>query len=292
MIYEIKNSDFSAKITSMGAELLSVKGKDGFEYIWQRDEKYWGGSAPVLFPIVGALRNGKTKIKDKWYEMGRHGFARKCELAVIEHTDDKISFNLKSNEDTKKFYPYDFSFTVTYWLTDSGINTKFSVYNIGGETLPFCVGGHPAFNIPVNENAEFEDYTIIFEKAENQACPKVELDSCLINFDERTFTLENETEIPLKHELFYEDALVFENLNSTKVKVSNKNSGRGVSMDFSGFDMLGIWSAQNDGPYVALEPWTGCATLTSESDSFEEKKNMTFLPVGEKADYTFKVSFF
>ena len=292
MIYEIKNSDFSAKITSMGAELLSVKGKDGFEYIWQRDEKYWGGSAPVLFPVVGALRNGKTKIKDEWYEMGRHGFARKCELTVIEHTADKISFNLKSNEDTKKFYPYDFSFTVTYWLTDSGINTKFSVHNIGSETLPFCVGGHPAFNIPVNENAKFEDYTIIFEKAENQACPKVELDSCLINFDERTFTLENETEIPLKHELFYEDALVFENLNSTKVKVSNKNSGRGVAMDFSGFDMLGIWSAQNDGPYVALEPWTGCATLTSESDNFEEKKNMTFLPVGKKADYTFKVSFF
>lgn len=207
-----------------------------------------------------------------------------------EQREDTIALRLTANEATRKVYPFDFALTVAYTLTQEGVTTAFTVENLGEEEMPFVIGGHPGFNIPVGENAAFEEYTIQFEEAETQRCPVIEADSCLINNQECAYELKEEREIPLCHSLFYNDALVFENLRSRRVKVLNKATGRGVEMDFSQFPMLGIWSARNDGPYVCLEPWTGCATLTTEGDDFEAKKGMTLLAPGEKAEYSFSVA--
>lgn len=289
MVYELKNGKFTARVDSLGAQLVSLKGMDGFEYLWVGDPAYWREHAPVLFPIVGALREGKTKIGGEWFHMTQHGFAKKTEFTLKEQTGDKLSLRLASDFETKKLYPFEFALTVTYTLTESGIETAFSVENLGDKVLPFVIGGHPGFNIPVNEDAAFEDYTIQFEQPETQKCPTIEMDTSLINYGKSAFELRNEAEIPLKHSLFYSDALVFDQLNSHRVRIVNKATGRGVEMDFSAFPMLGIWSARNDGPYVCLEPWTGCATLTTENDEYEQKKGMAFLPDGGTADYSFSV---
>lgn len=289
MLYEIRNEKLTAKIDSLGAQLVSLKSNTGFEYIWAGDTKYWGGHAPVLFPIVGALRDGKAKIDGEWYEMGQHGFARRSEFSLAEQTESSVSLRLFSDHDTKKMYPFEFALTVTYALTDSGIKTAFRVENSGTKTMPFAIGGHPGFNIPIDENSNFEDYTIKFEKAEQQSCPAVVIGKGLIDPNETAFALNGESEIPLKHSLFYGDALIFENLNSNRIQIVNKETGHGIEMEFSDFPMLGIWSAANDGPYVCLEPWTGCATTTAESDVFEEKKGMTFLPAGSTAEFAFDV---
>lgn len=290
MIFEWKNSRFSAKVDSLGAQLVSLKGADGFEYLWTGDPNYWTSQAPVLFPIVGALRNGKATIGGEWFEMGQHGFARRREFSLAEQSAETISLRLSADEETKKLYPFSFSLTVSYTLTETGYITAFSVENTGEEPLPFAVGGHPGFNVPVDEAAAFEDYTIRFEKPESQRCPGIVEGQGLIDPGASAFTLENSGEIPLRHQLFYHDALIFEGLRSKKVQVVNKSTGKGVEMDFSQFPMLGIWSAKNDGPYVCLEPWTGCATRTDEGDEFEKKKGMTFLPPGEKADFSFSVT--
>lgn len=287
MLCEIKNEKFTAQIDTLGAQLMSLKGENGFEYIWVGDKNYWGGRAPVLFPIVGALRNGRAEINGEWFEMGQHGFARRREFAVAENSGKKISLKLSSDGETRKMYPFGFELTVTYTLTDCGIKTEFAVKNMGDETLPFAIGGHPGFNIPVNEAAAFEDYTIKFEKSETQNCPAVS--GSLIDPTHTEFALQNESEIPLRHSLFYKDALIFDRLNSDTVQIVNKATGHGVEMNFSGFPMLGIWSAVNDGPYVCLEPWTGCATLTTESDKFTEKKGMSFLPANATAEFSFDV---
>lgn len=289
MIYELNYAGCTAKIESLGAELVSFQGSDGFEALWQGDTQYWGGHAPVLFPIVGALRDNKVKIGGEWFEMGRHGFARKMEFTVSEQSVERISLCLASSFETKKFYPFEFRLTVSYSLGERGLTTSFGVENLGSGVMPFVVGGHPGFNIPVGEQAAFEDYTIVFEKSETQKCPRIDLQTCLIDPSDVHFELKGEREIPLRHQLFYGDALVFENLNSNLVQVLHKESGKGIEMDFSGFPMLGIWSALNDGPYVALEPWTGCATRTDEGDELEKKKGMAFLPAGGRADYAFTV---
>ncbi len=289
MIYEIKNGKFTAQVDSLGAQLISLKDEGNFEYIWTGDPQYWKGHAPVLFPIVGALREGKAKIGGEWFSMGQHGLARHREFVLAEQKENSLSLRLSSDFETKKEYPFEFSFTVTYTLTENGMETRFSVENTGDKVMPFAIGGHPGFNIPVNEAAAFEDYVIRFEHPETQRCPAIVMGKGLINPGKTAFTLENQQEIPLRHSLFYEDALIFENLRSTKVQLVNPNTGKGVEMDFSGFPMLGIWSAQNDGPYVCLEPWTGCATCTDEGDEFEKKKGMTFLPAGGTAEFSFSV---
>ncbi len=289
MIYTIENSQFTAGIDSLGAQLVSLKGKNGTEYLWTGDPKYWKGQAPVLFPIVGALRNGKTQIDGNWYEMGQHGFARHREFSFVSQEESAISLRLSSDFETRQCYPFEFSLTVTYSLTPEGIKTEFLVENSGDKVMPFSIGGHPGFLIPAGEDAAFEDYTICFEKPETQRCPLIDPSCALIDDENTGFTLDGEQEIPLRHDLFYTDALVFENLNSKKVQVVNKATGKGVEMSFEGFPLFGIWSAKNDGPYVCLEPWTGCATLKREDDNFVNKKNTTFLPPKAAAHYQFSV---
>lgn len=289
MTYEFKNQKLSAKVDSLGAQLVSLKGKDGFEYLWTGDPRYWKGQAPVLFPIVGALREGRAKIDGQWYEMGQHGFARRREFSMAQQQENQVSLQLSSNFETKKLYPFDFSLTVTYTLLETGIETAFSIKNTGDRAMPFAVGGHPGFNIPVDEKAVFEDYTICFEMPEDQRCPAIVEGEALIDPGKTAYEMHNCGEIPLSHSLFYHDALIFEGLRSKKVRVMNKATGKGVELDFSQFPMLGIWSAKNDGPYVCLEPWTGCATRTDEGDEFEKKKGMLLLPAGDTAKYAFTV---
>ena len=139
------------------------------------------------------------------------------------------------------------------------------------------------------EKSGLFEAVFMFEEKEEQKCPTLDMESCLIDFEKTNFELDDTDTIPLQHSLFYRDALVFENLNSTCVSLKSRQSGRGVMMEFSGFPMLGIWSAANDGPYVALEPWTGCATAVQEDDVFEKKHGMRTLQPGEEAEYAYTV---
>lgn len=288
MIYELKCGGLTAKVDSLGAQLVSLKGENGFEYLWTGDPKYWAGQAPVLFPMVGALRGGKGTIKGRKIEMGQHGFARRREFSLKAQEEAQVSLTLCADEETRAMYPFEFELTVTYSLTKEGVETAFCVKNLGTEEMPFAIGGHPGFNVPVGEDAAFEDYLIRFEREEDQKCPAIVMGQGLIDPQKTAFELLGR-EIPLKHSLFYQDALVFEGLNSQKVQIVNPKSGNGVEMDFSGFQLFGIWSAANDGPYVCLEPWTGCATRTDEGDAFEDKKNMIFLAPGGEERRSFSV---
>ena len=225
MLIHIKNENETAAIDTLGAELVSFMGDDGFEHIWQGDKTYWGGHAPVLFPIVGALRDNRTCINGEWYEMKRHGVARHEEFTVTEQGEDYVTLQLTANEETKKQYPFDFVLTVSYYLTGSSITTKFTVKNADTKPMPFCIGGHPGFNIPIQSDEIFEDYDIVFEEKEEQKCPTLDMESCLIDFEKTNFELDDTDTIPLQHSLFYKDALVFENLNSTCVSLKSRQSG-------------------------------------------------------------------
>lgn len=291
MLHTVSNGAFTAQVDTLGAQLVSLKGADGTEYVWTGDPTYWKGHAPVLFPIVGALRDGKVKIGGQWVEMGRHGFARNSQFILAGTGENWAAFRLTPTAETEKCYPFQFVLTVTYTLLPQGYETRYTVGNHGEKPMPFAIGGHPGFNIPVGEEADFQDYVIRFEQPETQRCPVVRGDTCLIDFTQCAYEMKNQQEIPLEHSLFYNDALVFEHLASHTVQVVNPATGHGVEMDFSQFPLLGIWSAANDGPYVCLEPWTGCATLTTEGDDFEEKKGMQFLAPGETAEYAFTVKF-
>lgn len=290
MILTLKTELASVDIRTKGAQVVSFLDAENVQYLWQGDKAYWGGQSPILFPIVGGLRNGKTIIDGQEYAMVRHGFARASEFTA-EQIDEKTAiFTIESNEETKKMYPFDFIFKVIYKLDGKTLTWEYEIENTGNKEMIFAVGGHPAINCPILPDEKFEDYVIEFPENETSKCPTVSMETGLIDFDTRYDMLENSKTIELKHDLFYQDALIFDDLKSRSCKLYSPKSGRGVEMNFGGFDMFGIWSAVNDAPFVCLEPWTGCATTFAEDDNFKNKRDMIFLPAGEVCKKSFSVT--
>lgn len=289
LVTTIQSEGAIARINSLGAQLNSLQDMQGTEYLWQADPTYWGGQAPVLFPVVGALRDGKTTINGKTYEMKRHGFARTMDFTVLEQQEDQVVYALKADDKTKEQYPFDFELRIVYRLQGKTLTNEYIVLNHGDSVMPFVVGGHPAFRCPVVEGETFEDYVVEFEQEETADCPSVNRATGLIDFGNCTRVLNKERAIALRHDLFYKDALVFDKLKSRRVTLRSQKSNRGVEMSFPGFDYLGVWSAVNDAPFVALEPWTGCATCEDEDNVMEHKRNMTMLKPGEQFSVAFSV---
>ena len=292
MNIKIKNAEASAEISTRGAELQSFKNDDGVEYLWQGNPDYWTGRAPVLFPCVGGLRNGKTIIDGVEYEMKRHGIAKFSEFEGIKLAENKAEFILIQNDETYKQYPFKFEFKVIYTLNGKTLNTEFVVKSLDEKPMPFALGGHPAFNCPVLGSDKFEDGIIRFSEKETVGCHRVNMDTGLIHFDEVRPFLNNEDSFKLEHSLFYQDALVFTELKSKEVTLTSTEGKHGVTLSFEQFPMLGIWSALKDGPFIALEPWAGCATCTDESDNFREKRHMKELNKDEVYSISFDVTIF
>ena len=279
--------NMQASIDTAGAQLMSLK-MDGGEYLWQRDPKWWPRCAPVLFPIVGNIRDDRADSAQGEIRFGRHGLARNYEFEVTEATESLVTLSLCSNDDTRSKFPYDFRLDMTYALADGALEQRFTVTNTGDVTLPFVVGGHPAFNVPAPgcEDEDFSDYALRFAEAWSYASPTINTTTGLIDYQTRFSLLEDSDTLPITHRLFDVDILIFEDVPQRTVTLSGP-SGHGMRVDFEGFDYLGVWSAANDAPFVALEPWRGTATGTDEDDQFEHKRGMDFLEPGETAEYAF-----
>lgn len=276
-----------ASVDTAGAQLMSLK-KDGGEYLWQRDPKWWPRCAPVLFPIVGNIRNDRADSAQGEIRFGRHGLAREYEFDVTEALESSMTLSLSSNDDTRVKFPFDFKLDMTYALTDEALEQRFTVTNTGDVTLPFVVGGHPAFNVPAPgcEDEDFSDYALKFAEPWTYASPTINTTTGLIDYQTRFGLVEDSDTLPITHRLFDVDTLIFEDVPQRTVSLVGP-SGHGMRVDFEGFDYLGVWSAANDAPFVALEPWRGTATGTDEDDMFEHKRGMDFLEPGESAEYAF-----
>src|SRR3954453_4248563 len=100
MIYSLENNILSVAISTRGVELQSIIHKDfGLEYMWSGAPKFWNKKSPVLFSIVGELKNNSYMYNEKTYELGRHGFARNMEFEVTEQDEDTITCTLNSTEE-------------------------------------------------------------------------------------------------------------------------------------------------------------------------------------------------
>jgi len=283
----IRCGAMEASVDTTGAQLMNLK-KDGKEYLWQRDPQWWPRCAPVLFPIVGNIRDDRADSAQGEIRFGRHGLARNYEFEVAEAVENSMTLSLSSNDDTRAAFPYDFRLDMTYALTDDALEQRFTVTNTGSVTLPFVVGGHPAFNVPAPgcEDEDFGDYVLKFAEPWTYASPTINTTTGLIDYQTRFGLVEDSDTLALSHRLFDVDTLIFEDVPGRTVSMVGP-SGHGMRVDFEGFDYLGVWSAANDAPFVALEPWRGTATGTDEDDVFEHKRGMDFLEPGESAEYAF-----
>ncbi len=279
MQFELQKGGLRAAVRTLGGELVSLREDGGREYIWEGNPAFWSGQNPILFPIVGTLKDGRVDIGGKPFEMGRHGFARGTEFIPVDQGEDFITLELRENEDSLVCYPFPFSLKVTHRLLEDGFSTTFAVTNTGSAPMPFCVGGHTAIRIPDGER--FEDYELVFDTVE-QADSHLLNAAGVIRHNGRRPMLDG-SRIALDYSVFSEmDTIIFSMLRSGNVSLLHRETGRGVRLDFHEFPMIAFWTKPG-APFLCLEPWQGCAAWDNESGRFEDKPFCTVLqPGGEK----------
>lgn len=271
----IENQFLRVSINPLGAELVSLFNKENeVEYMWNADPTFWGKSSPVLFPIVGALKNNQYFYQGKTYTLPRHGFARERVFSVEVQTESSITFLLKEDEESLKVFPFPFEFRLIYTLNENALSVSYSVKNTGNEEMYFSVGGHPAFDLPLSEDTVYEDYYLEFNQTED--FPRWELaDGGLIKKEATTF-LENTNRLPLTKELFYQDALVFKHQKSTEVILKSDKVSTQLKFTFENFPFLGIWAATNAN-FVCIEPWCGIADSENHNQELSKKEGIEVL---------------
>lgn len=289
MEYTLTHGHLSAKVKSHGAELVSFKSGD-WEYIWQGDPAYWAGQNPNLFPNIGAVKPYGIHFDGVAYPLVRHGFARHSEFALVEKGEDFVVLELQENETTLEQYPFSFSLRIRHQLSDKGFYTRYEVTNPDTKPLPFCVGGHPAFNCPMNSGEAFSDYVLKFDCVED-AWARLPLPGGFISDEHREHVLQGSDSITLDHAVHDRvDTLIFEGLRSKAVSLLGPDS-HGLRMDFADFPMIAFWTAPGKAaPYICLEPWLGCGAYENESGDFSDKHLCTTLAPGESRTLKYEVS--
>ena len=286
----LKHGGLTAQVDTMGGELVSLRDAEGTEYIWGGDPAYWSGRNPILFPIVGGLKDGTVDIGGKSYEMARHGFARRMEFAVVEQGEAYAEVELGETAETLARYPFPFSLRVRHQLTEDGFFTEFRVTNTGTVPMPFCIGGHTAFRCPLAEGEKFEDYRLVFDRTEDTHSILPGAGGCLCH--DRPGPALNGTDIRLDHGIFNQvDTLIYDGLRSRTVSLRHDGTGRGIRVDFSEFPMVAFWTMPGvQAPYICIEPWQGCGAVDNESGDFTDKPHCVVLEPGESKRLRYIVS--
>lgn len=287
----LENEKFRIAVQTLGAELCQIQSKStGKDYMWNADPAVWGSYAPVLFPAIGAIKDGFVLIKGKAYKVPRHGFVRNNpNVKLVAKTENSLTFGLTYSEQTLEIYPYPFEFLITYTLEENKITVDHKVVNHSDEPMLFSLGAHPAFKCPVNEGELYDDYYLEFEKIETAPTWLLEKDG-LVGKKTKP-VLENTNVLPLTPHLFDNDALIFKNLASQSVSLKSKTSSQVVHVSYAGFPYLGIWAKPN-AHFVCIEPWLGIADNADSGHNFETKEGILSLAARKtfNASYSIEIA--
>jgi galactose mutarotase-like enzyme len=289
MKYKMNNSFISVEIKEFGAELCSLKkNNDDIEYIWQGDEKYWKRHSPILFPIVGKLKEDSYIYKNNEYIMKQHGFARDYKFSMVKHGPNFIEFKLSSNDKMLLIYPFKFDLYLSYELIDESLKVSFKVENKTDGEMIFSIGAHPAFNWPIEYGVK-EDY--YFEFKNQKSLSKLLITSEGIKNQKKDIKI-NENRINLTEEIFKNDALIFDDLKNNYVALKNTIDKRSVEVFFNDFPYIGLWSKKFGAPFVCIEPWDGIADFVDHNKNLENKKGIIKINKNEiyNSSYIIKIN--
>ena len=284
----LENNLLKINVNPVGAELSAITSiKHDTEFMWNGNPSVWNGIAPVLFPIVGGLKNDIFFHDGRSYKLPRHGFARRNpSVKLHEMTEDKLTFKLVSDASLLEQYPFLFEFYTTFQLLENAILVSHEVKNIDHQEMYFSLGAHPAFKCPVFPNENYSDYYLEFEHEEYAETHLLDPDSGLLH-NKTELTLNNTNKLPLHYQLFNKDALIFKDLKSKKVTLTSQNKGPILSVSFNDFPFLGIWAKANAN-YVCIEPWLGVADNINSNQQLKDKEAIIKLTPNDvfKASYS------
>lgn len=276
----IANEKLTVRISTLGAEMQSVKEADGTERLWQGDPAYWTGRAPIMFPVCGGLKEDAYYLDGQRYGMTKHGFAKLVEWAVESQEADRAVFLLTEKHPG---FPFDYEFRAAYTLKENALEIAYTVKNTGDRVFWYSVGSHEAWATP----GGLERYTVVFDQPEKLDCSV--LYGNLIGREPVTMA-ENAGELALKTEYFQVDALVFQNLKSRGVTLKNSVNDRKIRVDYEGMDVLMLWTKPG-ADYICIEPWCNAPDYVDADMQIEHKPGCIRLAPGEEVTKTHTVTF-
>lgn len=263
-----------------GAELQSILGNDGTEYLWQGDPRYWSDRALNIFPYVARLTEGSYYLDGKLYHMNIHGFSPYCIFRLIQKTEDRMTFELSDDKNTYEQYPRHFSFQVIYTLNRNMLDITYHVENKDQKPLYFGFGGHPGFQVPLAKQLAFSDYYLRFDAQ----CTPTRIgftESCFLSGQNAPYPLVEHQVLPLKHSLFDEDAIILKDMSHV-ITLSSDKDDRKITVSFPQMDYLGIWHWPNtDAPYVCIEPWSSLPSSQDKVAVLEEQEDLICLAANQ-----------
>jgi galactose mutarotase-like enzyme len=276
----IKSSFLQASINHKGAEIFELFANKT-NFIWEGNPSFWGKHSPVLFPIVGILKDNRFIFEEKEYNLPRHGFARDLPFELIKKDENSATFLLQSSQKTKLIFPFDFDLEMCYKLNDNALNISYKVTNTGKEKMPFSLGAHPAFALPNT----FENYELLFERQEDLV--SFELQNDLVSKKKSNITLKNR-KLALSYMLFEKDALIFKSLQSKSIAIL-ENGNPFLKISFDSFPNLGIWTKPN-APFLCIEPWAGYSDTTTANGNLFEKEAIQTLQPSESKSFQLEIT--
>ncbi len=292
MIYSIENDALKISVHTDGAQLYSVYSKrTNTEYLWQGDPAFWTGRAYNLFPFIGRMVEGRFTYAGESYPSKAHGLARYFPFALEKQTENALVFLFKDNAETHKEYPFNFEFRAIFELDGNVLTTRYEVTNTDTRTLICCFGGHPGINVPFGKG-EFEDYYLEFSKPTATRQQIIEEGMPFMADKSVPYPLVDGVKLPLRHELFANDAVVLENTSGCVCIKSDKEK-RYVKMHYEDYPFIGFWHINKpNAPYVCLEPWSALPAVKDKLVELETKPNMTHVPVGKTATKSFTLEIY
>jgi galactose mutarotase-like enzyme len=271
----LRNGLWGARISEAGAELKSLASlSSGQEHIWNGDPAWWNGSAPVLFPVIGGLKDGQYSYEGKSYKLPSHGFARASEFAVTRSTEDSVELTLTSSAKTRESYPFDFHLKVSFQLERSGIAVRYDVTNTGAGRMYFSIGSHPAFVVPFAGGA-LENYYVLFEREET--IERWFFKDGMLTAGKTEEVLENSRVLSLSRTSFDQGIMVFKHPESREFTLANGLNAHSVRVLTEGVPYLGVWSKPGGAPFVCIEPWHGIPDMSDTSGDLVDKEGILTL---------------
>ena len=274
--YQIESNSLIVQVTSTGAEMKRLFSKEWHrELLWLGDKKTWNRSAPILFPIVGKLKDDEYNLKGKNYKMPQHGFARDYEFKCTECGTTEVEFLLEATQDSFNLWPFCFELRVRYKVEENKLIVSYFVKNVDRQDIYFSIGAHPAF-----ETKNIANYEIGFPEAREEY---FKLKKGYIDWS-HSYELESQN-VEVTKDLFKDDALIFKKIKSNYIDLIDKKRHEVIRVHAS-TPYWGIW-AKDDVPFVCIEPWYGVGDGVKHDKNFETKEGILTLPEGEEFAFTY-----
>ena len=266
-LVQIASDRLSAAICPLGAELQWLKDADGRDLLWDGDPAFWTGRAPILFPVVGVVRDGVIRVNGRAYPMAKHGFARRRTFALVDQSATAATFRLEADAETLAAYPFRFRLDLRFAIEGAALSIGAELSNPMDRPLPASFGFHPAFRWPLPGSGDRSEHRVMFDQAEAAPNRRIGGDGLLRAAPEPT-PVDGRT-LALADSLFEDDALIFDRLSSRGLTYGPP-SGPSLRVEFPGMPLLGIWTKPGAG-FLCIEPWQGIADPTGYGGEYRDK---------------------